>query len=290
MWNFAIARLIRPLSLVLFGCALLVAAGLAGATPALADPGSENAILLDPFDPVPEIGFRHYGADCFHECGYGEGCYHDCGYRHGCHRYCGGNRRCYHSCGYRREGCGDGCHNRCYHDCHPRCYHDCHRGCERDCHPRCERNCETWRDERSDFQAWRWNRLTHRYERQSREWDEKYGEGWYDGDHRYHDGHGRWRDGDGGWHDGDTAKRGDGGPKDGHRDHDRDNELPSPMYNAAPGAGGVGGHHQHDGDEGRGHHDSDEDEDGGDDGDWNDRGPPPDDRGPPPDDRGDDRR
>lgn len=286
MWNFAIARLIRPLALALFGSALLMAAGLAGATPALADPGSENAILLDPFDPVPEIQFRHFGADCFHECGYRDGCYHDCGYRHGCHRYCG--HRCYRDCGYRRSGCGDSCHNRCYRDCHPRCYHDCHRGCERDCHPRCERNCETWRDERSDFQAWRWNRLTHRYERQSREWDEKFGGGWYDGDHRYHDGHGRWRDGDGGWHDGDTAKRGDGGPKDGHRDHD--NDLPAPVYNATPGADGGGGsygeRHRH-GDEGRRHQDSDEDEDRGGDDDGDDRGPPPDDRGPPPNDRGD---
>ncbi len=58
---------------------------------------ADNTILLEPYDPVPQIQFRHRdGGDCDHDCwadrhcgydcrvsfGYGQGCADDCGHRH----------------------------------------------------------------------------------------------------------------------------------------------------------------------------------------------------------------
>jgi hypothetical protein len=82
--------------------AMLLAPGAASAGVATA-----GAVLLDPYDPVPEIQFRHYG-------GYGYG---------GCDIGCGGYD--YDSCGscYRHRHhyyrCDDGC--RRHDDCRDRC-------------------------------------------------------------------------------------------------------------------------------------------------------------------------
>ena len=73
------------LALILAG-ALLLLAGFALGSMAHADEfGANNAVLLDPFDPVPQIRFN----DCNDGCGYHH-CYENCGYRHcwhGCDRY-----------------------------------------------------------------------------------------------------------------------------------------------------------------------------------------------------------
>ena len=171
--------------------AALVLFGPLSATAGHADPGMDNAVLLDPFDPVPEVQFRHFGADCFSECGYGYGygCYHSCGY--GCHYGCSHRHHCYQHCG---EGWRD--------------------------------QRSDWQAFRYDNQSNRYDRFSRRYDRQSREWDAivngdgvPYADphdlsagvrvgplgasvhlGWFDDHPFWHDGHGRWRDGDGRWH------------------------------------------------------------------------------------------
>ncbi|HJW39899.1 MAG TPA: hypothetical protein VJ476_01575 [Rhizomicrobium sp.] len=88
---------------------------LALASPAQAGVATSGAVLLDPFDPVPEIQFRHFG---------GYGCAYGCG---GCYDSCGG-------------GCHEGCyrHYRRHADCDDACGRhvrdDCDRGCDRDGH------------------------------------------------------------------------------------------------------------------------------------------------------------
>ncbi len=76
MNRFTLAGL---MSAVIFTLVLL------GAPPAQAQVAAQDSVLLDPFDPVPEIQFRHFG---------GNGCWDDCG----------GYRDC-DGCG----GCQDGC-------------------------------------------------------------------------------------------------------------------------------------------------------------------------------------
>jgi len=98
---------------------LLGAIGLALAAiaaPATAGVATTGAVLLDPFDPVPEIQFHHFG---------GYGCGYDCGGYRGCDDVCGGGSRgCYDGCHrrYRRHDCDDGCRrvvrDDCDHDCH----------------------------------------------------------------------------------------------------------------------------------------------------------------------------
>jgi hypothetical protein len=63
----------------------------------------DNAILLDPFDPVPAIQFRHYGGYAWgiYDCGYrpcGHRRHHH-SYRHHCYRDCYGYGRCERHCG-----------------------------------------------------------------------------------------------------------------------------------------------------------------------------------------------
>ncbi len=102
--------------------------------PALAGVATAGAVLLDPFDPVPEIQFEHFGG---YGCAYG----------------CGGYQRCDEGCGYRR--CHDRCvrHTRCDEDCRgrDRCDGDCHRAdrCDSDCdhHDHCDRDCDRSRDD-----------------------------------------------------------------------------------------------------------------------------------------------
>ena len=101
----------------------------------------DDTVLLDPFDPVPEIQFRHFGDN---------GCYESCGYRRDCD-----------GCGYRhcwRDGCGRlHCRSNCYsrHDrCHQSCWHEI--GCER-----------CW-----DDRAWRFDRDAARMERDHRRFND----------------------------------------------------------------------------------------------------------------------
>lgn len=79
-------------------------AALLGAAPASAGVAIDDAVMLDPYDPVPPIQFRHWyaGYDCDYGCGH----------------------HCWHSC-YRHY---DGCHDGCYRDgWRHRCYDDCER-------------------------------------------------------------------------------------------------------------------------------------------------------------------
>ncbi len=107
----------------LAACVMLLAA-----QPAQAGTTIDDAVILDPYDPVPGIGFDHCGDGCGHHC------YSRCGrVRHcwdDCHRGCGDN--CH-------RGCGDRCGERvrCDRDCAPRrCGDDCdaeRRPCAHDC-------------------------------------------------------------------------------------------------------------------------------------------------------------
>ena len=117
---------------------LLGAIGLALAAiaaPATAGVATTGAVLLDPFDPVPEIQFHHFG---------GYGCGYECGGYRGCDDVCGG--------GYGGYGCYDGCrrhyrHRYCDDDCRSGCHDGCRRyvrdDCDRDCgHHDCDHDCE----------------------------------------------------------------------------------------------------------------------------------------------------
>src|SRR5580698_6945446 len=80
----------------MFAAVLFAALVLASGIKAYAEP-IDNAVLLDPFDPVPQIQFHH--GDCDWGC---RGCVDTCGYRH-----------CWHECGYRH--CWHGCYADCWH-------------------------------------------------------------------------------------------------------------------------------------------------------------------------------
>jgi hypothetical protein len=93
---------------VIFAGALLVLFGSGATTQARADDlAINNSVLLNPFDPVPEIRFSRYGCD--DECG-----------DHRCYRGCGEVRRCWHECESWR--CEHGCRERppCWRDCRDR--------------------------------------------------------------------------------------------------------------------------------------------------------------------------
>jgi hypothetical protein len=125
-------------------CLTLSARAIAGETGSTDEYGGvalNNSVLLDPFDPVPEIHFRDGGCDW----GYcGRDCYHrDCGERFRCRDNCRWHGWvCEHGCydiNRPRDGaynvgwwrCADGCRNGdwwCDHDCHLEGWH-----CEHDC-------------------------------------------------------------------------------------------------------------------------------------------------------------
>src|ERR1700749_3380303 len=137
-------------------CALM----LVGAPAARAQTAAEESVLLDPFDPVPEIQFRHFGGDdCWGGCGYRrcDGCAYRCYDRCGCHDGC--ERRCYRDC-YRGEHCYRGCHPRGYTDRERRFDHDANR---------VERDLDIYRDDHERFRD-----DAHEYERDDRAWHERY--------------------------------------------------------------------------------------------------------------------
>jgi hypothetical protein len=178
----------------IFG-ALALALVLAHAPSARAQVAVDDSILLDPFDPVPEIQFRHFG---------GNGCFDGCFYREGCHDRCG----------------------RCYSGCRTRCWRD---GCGR---LHCSHGCRNWRGSwyrgvRGDDDFWHWRydrdhdrfiRDHHRfrrdirdYENRARDYDRNYRGGYWDSSYDRHD-----------WHDGDRHDRYDGDRHDALRGHDGD--------------------------------------------------------------------
>ncbi|HEY0107375.1 MAG TPA: hypothetical protein VGB91_14945, partial [Rhizomicrobium sp.] len=104
---------------------VLVLAAIAWPGGAQAGVATSGAVLLDPFDPVPEIQFHHFG---------GYGCSYGCGigYR-GCDEGCGGYGGCHEGCRrhYRHHDCDDDC---------GRHAHDCDRDCEREA-SNCDHDC-----------------------------------------------------------------------------------------------------------------------------------------------------
>jgi hypothetical protein len=258
--------------MALLAACLMVALCFAGAGHAYAGVAIDDSVKLDPFDPVPQIGFHHDG--CYDECGR-RGCDHECGYRHrGCERDC-----------YRHSWCGAECGS----------WHCCYKDCGRDeCRNGwgCETGCRELR--RDEIEA-----LEH-YRHQAEQYDAAiaaYMEQlcWYDA--RYHrwDGHvegckdEHWRDihARDGWHDADHhdgPPPPDGGHDGDHHDgdhhdgdhHDGDHhDGPPPPDGWHDGDHHDGDHHDgdhHDGDHHDGdHHDGWRDHDGN----WHD-GPPPD--------------
>ncbi len=207
--------------MALTGCAVFMLMLLAGARPALAGVEVDNAIMLDPFDPVPEIQFNHFGGyawgwgyGCNEGCGYRH-CYHECGYNH-CRRGCEARRPCEHDCGDGRDGCRDGCYDRGTRydeqaDRYDRqsCWYQ-HEYIGRDEHP-CR---EGERDGRLDGRDGRDGHDGYRRVEERRD-DGREGDGRNGEDGRHGDGHG-----DG--HDGDDGRRGDGRDDgrhdDGHHD------------------------------------------------------------------------
>jgi hypothetical protein len=85
--------------LAIFVLAAFSALALSSGLKASAEP-VDNAVLLDPFDPVPQIQFHH--GDCDWGC---RGCVDSCGY-HRCGHECG---HCWHGCWHRRWHCEFGC-------------------------------------------------------------------------------------------------------------------------------------------------------------------------------------
>jgi hypothetical protein len=68
-------RALAALAVICLASTLLAGGARAGVA-------SDDTVLLDPFDPVPEIQFRHFGGNgcfwacarrCWHGCGYGDG-------------------------------------------------------------------------------------------------------------------------------------------------------------------------------------------------------------------------
>jgi len=223
---------------VLAAGVLLAMACLAGTAKTYAQTAVDDSVLLDPFDPVPQIGFHHgeYG-DCYDPCG---------------------NHHCYRNCGYHR-------HAGCEHDCRRPCEH----GCEPDALDRYNRQADMWAvlaniymDEMNWYEE-HYRGGAHHYSLR----DDDH----HDGDDR-HDG----RDGDrhDGAHDGHDGDRHDGDDRHDAHDgdhHDGDHDGRDGDHHDG-GDGHDGDHHgdrdrHDDGD----HHDG-QWQDG--DGNWHD-GPPP---------------
>jgi hypothetical protein len=145
-------------------CALM----LLGAPTAHAQVAVQDSVLLDPFDPVPEIQFRHFG---------GYDCWDDCGYRD-----CDGCGRCNDRCG----------RSRCYSGCaRPHCWRDCtgRVHCDRGCRPGARYDGAYDRERRFDHDATRvehdhdrfrededrFHHDAHEYERDDQDWHARYG-------------------------------------------------------------------------------------------------------------------
>jgi hypothetical protein len=231
---------IRRLAL-LAASVVIALACLGGATKSYAGVAIDDSVKLDPFDPVPQIGFHH------------DGCDEGCGY-HRCHSGC-----------YRHSRCGNEC----------RSWHCCYRDCDRGCRDGwgCEFSCREAREdmERYRHQSETYDALMAIYTEQLCWYDAHYrhrwdahpggacrGVGFFDGDGHWHDGH------PDGWHD---DGHHDGDHRDGDRhddDHHRDGPPPDGYHDGGP--------HDGDGHDGDHHHDGQwQDHDGS----WHD-GPPPD--------------
>lgn len=198
----------RRLTLAGLMSAVVCALMLLGVPSARAQVAAQDSVLLDPFDPVPEIQFRHFGGyDCWDDCGY-----RDCDGCGRCNDGCG-RSRCYDRCGRCERGCY--ARPRCWRDCAGRIH--CERGCRNegryDHHDydrerrfdhdatRVEHDDHRFREDEERF-----HHDAHEYERDDRDWHARYGidghwdqdPGWSQDPHWNRDGH--WdRDG----HDGD---------------------------------------------------------------------------------------
>jgi hypothetical protein len=131
----------------------------------------DNSMLLDPYDPVPQIRFSDYG------------CYDSCGYRH-CWHECGNYRHCWHDCrdGYRGLDADE--MNRAW-------FERLHRFDKEADH--WEHDDHEWHDAMRDWQGDEW-RLDHDhwFHWEDHDWQEDgYHDHWHGGDHHgdHHDDH-----------------------------------------------------------------------------------------------------
>jgi hypothetical protein len=221
-----IALGLRRLTLMAAGILIALACFAVPATVSAGVPG-DDAVLLDPFDPVPQIGFRH--GECDDPCGY-----------HRCHRGCyrrerGCERDCRDARWYEQEALGRYEHQADTYDMLLAIYGDQLRWWQ-------------WRYRDGGHGAWHdgewrdgvWHEghggdehVVHEEERHDghdgdhdgdhRDGDRHDGDSYHDGDH--HDGHdGDHHDGDHDGHDGydhhDGDHAGDHHDGDGNRDHD----------------------------------------------------------------------
>ena len=141
---------VRPLGALgrkfaVFATVLVAALVLTSGVKVYAEP-IDNSVLLDPFDPVPQIQFHHGGCDW--GC---RGCVDECGYRH-----------CWHECGYHH--CWHGCY--AYRDCWHGCWHGRPWHCEFGCGPSLGSIFEE-RVQRYDSQADRYDAMAHHWAEQS---------------------------------------------------------------------------------------------------------------------------
>jgi len=92
-------------SRLLVGVLGLLAASLVtfAAAPAQAGTTIDQAVILDPYDPVPGIAFNH----CYSSCGGWNHCRYRC--HRSCYDRCGERVRCERDC-YPRRRCGDDCY------------------------------------------------------------------------------------------------------------------------------------------------------------------------------------
>jgi hypothetical protein len=208
--KFSLANETFARSLLILAAALLLLAGFAVGSLAHADDfAANNAVLLDPFDPVPQIHFR----DCDDGCGYHR-CYDGCGYR----------RHCWHGCRDHDEW-RDGW--RCDRDC--RYFDRDHWRCERDCGRDPEDLGRGWSDRLREYniQMEKWHGDMREWHDAMGEWREENGHWFFrhedHADYEWNQDGGHWRywHGDG-WHDdGDDGRWHDGHHDDGHHDGDR---------------------------------------------------------------------
>ena len=160
---------------------------------------AQDSALLDPFEPVPEIQFRHFGGyDCWDNCGRcNDGC------RSRCYRGCGRTRCWRDGCG--RLHCTRGCRNTTAYDRGARFDRDAARA---------ERDHYRYREDERRF-----HHDAHEYERDDRDWHARYGFDRHDHDGRddgHWDHHGDWE------HDSNWDGDGRPGAAIRHEEHARD--------------------------------------------------------------------
>ena len=202
---------------ILAACVLFAMAGMAGNAKVHAQTAIEDSVKLDPFDPVPQIGFHH--GECDDPCGYHH-CYRYCGYRHerGCERDCRDARWYEHEALDRYEHQADTYdmllaiygdqlrwYDWRYRDGGRGAWHDgeWRDGAWHEGHPDGDWHDSHWAGDHHDGDHYDGDHHDgdHHDDHAGDHHDgDGHDDGHHDGDDHHHDG--QWQDGDGNWHDG----------------------------------------------------------------------------------------